>query len=367
MKYRKHPRSNEKLSVLGFGTGYIRSIKPEEIYEIFRYGLTHGMNFIDCIRVEDKFIKPIREAIHEYSTEIYTQMHLTGKFINGEYKRPRNVDHMIDVLNEDLKAFGVDWCDFGLIHSVDDIEDYEKIISNGVLDYAIKLKNEGIINHVGVTSHNPEVCSKFIENDEIDFFMMSINPNFDYTFNNGKFELNKVRKEFYKACKKAKIGINVMKAYGGSRLLDANLSPLNIKLNPYQCLQYCLDRPSVLTVLPGVSSLDELKVSLNYLKASKSECDYSIIADITSNLENQCMYCGHCEPCSQNIPIALISKLYDLSLIGDEHAHIHYMHLTHKADECIKCGKCENYCMFNVEIVDKISKIQSYYRNNPVD
>ena len=83
MKYRKHPRSNDKISILGFGTGYLRDINPSEISRIFEYGLNKGMNFIDCIRVEDKFIKPVRDAIREFDDKIYTQMHLTGKFING--------------------------------------------------------------------------------------------------------------------------------------------------------------------------------------------------------------------------------------------------------------------------------------------
>ena len=312
MQYRKHPRTNEKISILGFGTGYIRDINPLEIKEIFEYGFENGMNFIDCIRVEDKFIKPIRQTINEFQDKVFTQMHLTGKFINGEYKRPRNVKHMVDVLNEDIKAFGVEYADFGLIHSVDEMDDFERIIENGVLDYAIKLKDEGLIEHVGVTSHNPEVCSKFIEYSDIDFFMMSINPSFDYIINEDKFELNNSRAEFYKNCRKEKIAISVMKPYGGGRLLNKNLSPLKIKLTTNQCIQYCLDRPGVITVLPGISSLSQLKESLNYLNAEPKDCDYSVIGDIGVNIEGQCMYCGHCEPCPNEIPISLISKLYDL-------------------------------------------------------
>lgn len=361
MEYRKHPRTGEKLSVLGFGTGYLREISPENIKNIFDYGLNHGMNFIDCIRVEDKYIKPVRESIKEYGDKVYTQMHLTGKFIDGEYKRPRDVNHMVEVLEEDIKAFGVDCSDFGLIHSVDELKDYNKIIDNGILDYAIKLKNEGLIKHVGVTSHNPSVCEKFTEFPEIDFFMMSVNPSFDYDFKNTKPELTDERLNFYRKCEKSKIGISVMKPYAGGRLLNEKLSPLNIKLTENQCLQYCLDRPGVLTVLPGVTSLSQFKINLNYLTSSKEERDYSVIGEIGDNIHGQCMYCGHCQPCPNDIPIALISKLYDLSQIGDELAKKHYDNLAHKAGECEKCMKCENYCMFNVEIVEKISKIAEYY------
>lgn len=361
MEFRKHPRTSEEISVIGFGTGYIKDINPHEIRKIFDYGFSQEMNFIDCIRVEEKFIKPIREAIQNHDGKVYTQMHLTGKFVNGEYKRPRNVKHMVDVLEDDIKAFGVEYSDFGLIHSVDELKDYEKVIENGVLDYAFKLKEEGLITHVGVTSHNPSVCAKFIEYDEIDFFMMSINPSFDYILNNGKLELDSERINFYRECEKAKIAISVMKPYGGGRLLNKNLSPLNCELTTKQCLKYCLDKPGVITALPGFNSLNELKNSLKFLNASKEECDYSLIGGLSSNIHGQCMYCGHCQPCPNEIPIALISKLYDLSIMGDEIANNHYLNLEHKASECMQCMKCEEYCMFDVEIVEKLKNATNYY------
>ena len=55
------------------------------------------------------------------------------------------------------------------------------------------------------------------------------------------------------------------------------------------------------------------------------------------------------------------STLYDLSMIGDELAKTHYMKLSHHASECEKCMKCENHCMFNVKITDKLDKIVEFY------
>ena len=43
----------------------------------------------------------------------------------------------------------------------------------------------------------------------------------------------------------------VMKPFAGGTLLDAATSPFNQALTKYQCIQYCLDKPGVKTVIPG--------------------------------------------------------------------------------------------------------------------
>lgn len=41
-----------------------------------------------------------------------------------------------------------------------------------------------------------------------------------------------------------------MKPFGGGQLLNAKTSPFKQALTRTQCIQYALDRPAVLTVLP---------------------------------------------------------------------------------------------------------------------
>ena len=50
-----------------------------------------------------------------------------------------------------------------------------------------------------------------------------------------------------------------MKAFAGGQLLDAKLSPFGQALSKNQCIQYALDKPGVITVLPGFRSPDDLK------------------------------------------------------------------------------------------------------------
>ena len=60
--------------------------------------------------------------------------------------------------------------------------------------------------------------------------------------------------ELYRRCETEGVGISVMKAFSGGQLLDAKTSPFGKALTEYQCIQYALDKPGVMTVLSGVRS-----------------------------------------------------------------------------------------------------------------
>ena len=93
-------------------------------------------------------------------------------------------------------------------------------------------------------------------------------------------------------------GISVMKAFAGGQLLDARTSPFGQALTQYQCIQYALDKPGVLTVLPGIRDLADVKQLLGFLTASPEERDYSILGTFTpKDVTGTCVYCNHCQPC----------------------------------------------------------------------
>lgn len=153
-----------------------------------------------------------------------------------------------------------------------------------------------------------------------------------------------------------------MKPFSGGQLLDASISLFGKALSHYQCLQYALDKPGVVTVLPGISSISNLKKLLGFFDASEEEKDYSIIGSFKP-LEaiGKCVYCNHCKPCPKGIDIGIINKYYDLAKNGDEMAAQHYRNLSINADDCIACGHCNNRCPFNVNQVSRMKEIAAYF------
>ena len=100
---------------------------------------------------------------------------------------------------------------------------------------------------------------KVLDMGILDMMMFSINPAYDYR--KGEYGIGNVeeRMALYRRCEKEGIGISVMKAFGAGQLLNEKTSPFGKALTEYQCIQYALDKPGVVTVLPGIRGKEDLK------------------------------------------------------------------------------------------------------------
>lgn len=153
-----------------------------------------------------------------------------------------------------------------------------------------------------------------------------------------------------------------MKPFSGGQLLNAETSPFQKALTEYQCIQYALDKPAVMTVLCGIRGKEDLQRILGFCDAEQEEKEYSVIGTFApQDAEGNCVYCNHCAPCPVGLNVGLINKYYDLSKAGDILARDHYHKLEKKADRCIKCGHCNNRCPFHVDQAARMEQIHAYF------
>ena len=233
--------------------------------------------------------------------------------------------------------------DFGFLHCVDEDEDFDELINSGIFDYIKKLKEEGKVHHIGFSSHTPSVANRVLDTEVIDMMMFSINPAYDLEQGD---ELGigstSERAALFRRCESMGVGISVMKPFHGGKLLDEKTSPFHTAMTRFQCIQYALDRPGVLAVVPGVRDLKDLNALIGFADAPEAEKDYSVIGEFTPQAaQGNCVYCNHCQPCPAGIDVGLVNKYYDLALAGDHMAANHYEKLAMKADACIGCGHCD--------------------------
>jgi predicted aldo/keto reductase-like oxidoreductase len=192
--------------------------------------------------------------------------------------------------------------------------------------------------------------------------MFSVNAAYDFEPLEGKLAFPSERLELYRDCEKLGIGITVMKPFGGGRLLNAKNSPFRAPMTIPQCIQYALDRPAVLSCLPGVGSVGDLKGLLGYYDATTEDRDYSFIGSLPRrDMEGACIYCNHCQPCPSGIDIGFVNKYFDLAKAGDELARDHYMKLDKHASDCVQCGACEKNCPFQVSIRARMRESMSFF------
>lgn len=366
MEYRKLPRGTdrERFSVLGLGMGGIGKTPPDEIEEIIRKAIDNGINFFDLCTAGASYA-PIGRAIRNCRDKVFLQCHFGAVYDeHGEYGWCRDFETIKKTFLWELETLGTDYVDFGFLHCVDEDKDFEKLVEIGVLDYLKKLKEQGIVHHIGFSSHTPSVANRIIDTGLVDMMMFSINPAYDFE-KGDEYGIGSVKERFdlFQRCAREGVGISVMKPFFAGQLLTADQSPFGTALTHSQCLQYAIDRPGVLVAVPGVQTMEHLDQLLKFLTAAEEEKDYSVIGTFTADtISGTCVYCNHCQPCPAGIDIGLVNKYYDLALAGDTIAANHYTKLSVQADACLHCGHCESRCPFGVKQESRMEMIDGYFK-----
>ncbi|MDE7303799.1 MAG: aldo/keto reductase [Oscillospiraceae bacterium] len=367
MEYRKLPHGNEHIGVLGLGMGGIQGSSDSEIEQVVRKAIENGINFFDLCGGGKNVYSPFGKAIQGSREKIYVQMHFGAVYNSkGEYGWSRKFDEIKKTVDWELNTLKTDYIDFGFLHCVDEEEDFDKLVSIGVFDYLKELKKQGVVRHIGFSSHTPSVANRILDTGEIDMMMFSINPAYDFEKGDeyGKGTVSE-RFSLLRRCEAEGVGISVMKPFFAGKLLSGSTSPFGTELSRYQCLQYALDRPGVLTAVPGVRNLADLDALIGFGDAPAEERDYSVIGTFSAEkIAGNCVYCNHCQPCPAGIDIGLVNKYYDLAQVGDKLAAGHYEKLSVKADACLSCGHCDSRCPFSVKQQDRMKEIAEYFGKN---
>ena len=366
MEYRQLPRgsANEKFSVLGLGMGGIQNCLDDEIERAIRIAIENGINFFDLCAGGKNVYKPFGRAIDGQRDKVFFQLHFGAVYNEkGEYGWSRDLQLIKETFEWELKMLGTDYADFGFLHCVDEDDDFDELVEAGIFDYIKKLKNDGKVRHIGFSSHTPSVANRVLDTGLIDLMMFSINPAYDLE-QGDEYGIGSVseRAALFRRCETMGVGISVMKPFHGGQLLDEKTSPFGIAMTKYQCIRYALDRPGVLSVVPGIRNLEDLNALLGFADAAGTETDYSIIGQFTpAAAEGNCVYCNHCQPCPAGIDVGLVNKYYDLALAGDDMAANHYRKLSVKADSCIGCGHCDKRCPFHTVQSARMKEIAEYF------
>ena len=362
MKYRIHKRTGDKISEIGFGSAYIYEAGMENAVKVLRRAYENGINYYDLAAGDGSSFPMYGEAFKDVRNNIFYQIHFGADYSRGTYGWTLNLDTVKRSIDKQLNELHTDYIDYGFIHCQDEHSDWKKYQENGILNYILELKESGVVKHIGLSSHTPSVIQTILNTGLVDVLMFSVNIAYDYQ--KGDYAKGGVdeRNAIFKRCEKEGIGISVMKPFSGGQLLNSSTSPFKKALTIYQCLKYILDKPGILTVLPGVKDMNDLEKLLAYYDKTDEELDYSIIGTFAPiEAEGKCVYCNHCKPCPAGLDIGLITKYYDLAKVGDSLAVEHYKTLDKKASDCVKCGHCDKRCPFHVKQSEKMTEIADFF------
>ena len=379
MNYRVLGKTGLKVSEIGFGGEWLERHDEQDSIELLKYASSKGINIVDCWMPDPKSRDIIGSAMEGNRDSWYVQGHIGSTYQNGQYVRTRDLNHVRPAFEDLLSRLRTDHIDLGMIHYIDSMEDWNNAMNGEFIDYVHRLYDEGIIKHIGLSTHNPVIGKLAVKTGFIEMILFSINPAFDMRpateelesmfdgYDNDRLSgIDPERARFYQMCEEENVGLTVMKGFFGGALLDKGRSPFGVAFTPVQLIHYALTRPGVSSILCGYDTKEQVDAAVSYEDASDDEKDYaSVIANAPlHSYMGQCTYCGHCKPCPKDIDIAMVNKFYDLATVQDkvpQSVTEHYKALEHTAAECIGCKSCESRCPFGVKIADRMVKASALF------
>lgn len=375
MKYRKFGNLGWEVSELGLGSEQLDGKSYNIVEEVIHECLEQGINIMDLFMPGKEIRTNIGRALGSRRKDMYIQGQIGSCDLNEQYDITRDLDITKRYFDELLSSLGTDYIDLGMLFFIDTDKDFNDIFNSKIIDYALDLKNQGVIRALGFTSHDPLTAIKVVNTGLVDAMMFSINLAFDMTpakvntltnlkssFKESEYSgIDNVIAELYSLCENKNIPITVMKAFGAGRLLNKDLTPFHKPMTVAQCIHYALTRPGVKSVLAGYSSKQEVIDAMKYFDMSDEEKDYSEFGKAyNGKFKGNCLYCSHCLPCPSNIDIAELHRQLDIAKLDvkniPELIKENYNSLDNHGSDCIKCGSCESKCPFSVPVMENMDK-----------
>jgi len=326
-------RTNLIVTKLGWGGIPIQRVGEREAVSVIQAVVEMGVDLLDTARAYTNSEHRVGLALQRTDRPVI----LSSKSLIRTTKIYNDVQ-------ETLKQMKVKKVNIYHLHSVSNFEDYERVLAPGGAYEGLKrARDEGLIDHIGLTSHNLNVLERAIEDGHFEVIMAC------YSF----LEPEAAKKVFPLAMEKD-VGVLAMKPYSGGVIEEAG-----------PALRFSLSTPNIIPI-PGSETLERARENWKIFTEgySLTEKDKEQIEVLKKEFDRQfCRRCDYCQPCTEKINIQFVVGLKSvIKRFGPHAQEVGWMKdLIEKARNCSECGECLPRCPYQLPIPDLIKENLAWF------
>jgi len=322
-------RTGLEVNRLGFGGIPIQRVTEQQAVETVLHAVESGVDFIDTARAYTTSERRIGLALKQTDKRVVLASKTQGK----------TAAQAREDLEASLKELQRDHIDLYQCHFVRNEKEYQQVISpGGALEFLTRAKEQGLIGHIGITSHSLDLMNRILDDGLFETIMVC------YSFLEPKAGETIIPRALAK-----NIGVIAMKSFSGG-----------VIEGPALALKYVLSQQGVV-IIPGVESKELFDQNWHVYQGGEKldAAEKTKIQEIRNRYDKVfCRRCDYCQPCTEEIPIQLILSVRSaLKRFGKDFLQEGWpKEAIAKARNCSECGECLDRCPYGLPIPDLIKE-----------
>jgi predicted aldo/keto reductase-like oxidoreductase len=357
MLFRTYGRTGVQVSLLGFGGMRYGAVDDRErSVELTLEAARAGVTYFDTAPsyFGGKSEEIFGDAFREMRRLGLPYLSATKTFKSSE----RDIRTEIEA---QLKRLGVPVIDFYHAWCITTLENWAQRKRDGIVAALRKLKEEGLVRHVCVSSH--------LTGDEIrELLMEELFEGVLFGYSAYNF---KSREKAFEAISSRGLGCAIMNPLGGGLIaqnpdLFAFLRRRDGETVVQGSLRFLFSDARISTVLVGFSDLEQLREAVaavdGFTPLGREELT-DIKAQVGERFTDLCTGCGYCDDCPEKIPIPRLMEAYNHKRLRGRDTAIterlawHWSVSPAEAKKCTACGQCEEACTQHLPIIKRMEEI----------
>ena len=263
-----------------------------------------------------------------------------------------------------LERTGAGYFDYYLLHALGR-GNRGKYDEFHLWDFVREQKEKGLIRHYGFSFHSdPALLEELLtDHPDVEFVQLQINY--------ADWENPRVAsRECWEIARRHGKSVVIMEPVKGGTLAEPPSGVRKVLRDASPdasfaswAIRYAASLDGVITVLSGMSNLEQMRDNISYMKDFKplDKAEQAVIRQARQVLSESnsipCTSCHYCTAgCPKNIPIPEIFGARNLQLIWEqmENGRRRYARAVEnagKASDCVACGQCENACPQHLGVI----------------